>query len=88
MGQKNPKLILEGADFRYERKSGSVTFWVCSFYFRTKCRCRLKTTGNTVYVNNDHNHNAVEIPVDNMRSKNVFIIRSMQKPRKKVINSI
>lgn len=75
MGQKNPKLIVDGADFRFERKVNNFTFWVCSFYYRTKCRCRLKTTGNTVIVNNVHNHPIAAISADKMNSKQVNIVR-------------
>lgn len=55
-GRKQPKLILNGNYFVCNRKYQKCTNWRCTYYLRTKCASRLKTTGNMVLVKGHHNH--------------------------------
>lgn len=75
IGRKNPKLVLNGYDYSKEKCYGESTSWICPFYFKTRCKGRLTTKRNVVYVGNDHNHKPREIPIVNMSSKKVKIVR-------------
>lgn len=75
MGRTNPKLIIDNTDFRLHNNMGGTTYWRCSFYFRTKCKCRVKTSGNVVYVINSHNHDSAKLAVGHLKRKCVRIVR-------------
>lgn len=74
-GRTNPKLVLDGTDFRLQEKHDNSTIWRCSYYYRTKCKCRLRTAGNVVQVTNNHNHESAKINLANLITKNVLIVR-------------
>lgn len=76
VGRTNPKLIIDGTDFRLHNSVGPFTHWRCSFYFRTKCKCRVKTTGNIVYLTNNHNHETSNLRLDHLKGKKVTIVRN------------
>lgn len=78
MGRTNPKLVLDGIDFRLQKKVGNTTVWLCSFYYRTKCKCRLKTTGNIVIVQSNHNHEPAEINLKYLVPRTVVIVRNLE----------
>ncbi|KAL3277335.1 hypothetical protein HHI36_012686 [Cryptolaemus montrouzieri] len=44
VGKKNPKIILDGHDFACHIKELKKTTWICSAYYKTKCKTRLYTT--------------------------------------------
>lgn len=75
IGRKYPKLVLDGFDYSKEKSYGDSTSWVCPSYFKTKCKARLITKGNMVYVRNGHNHTSKDRSLLNMSSKLVTIIR-------------
>lgn len=75
-GRKNPKLIIDGFEFKFEKKKGNGTFWNCTFYQKTKCKCRLVTRANLVYLRHSHNHERKYIDIQNMSHKMVSVIRS------------
>ncbi|XP_018573623.1 protein tramtrack, beta isoform isoform X41 [Anoplophora glabripennis] len=76
IGRKsNPKLIVDGHDFNIERKAETKTTWVCSSYFRTKCKARISTSGNAVFVSGQHNHTPRNTVLTNSKSKKVTIVR-------------
>lgn len=55
-GVKNPKIIFEDNEFiMHIRQSGS-TRWRCSYCNKTKCKSRLYTTGQSLYIMKSHNH--------------------------------
>lgn len=76
MGRTNPKLIIDGIDFRLHNSMGNITHWRCSFYFRTKCKCRVKTSGNIVYLTNTHNHDVPRLTLTHLKGKQVTIVRN------------
>ncbi|KAF7282368.1 hypothetical protein GWI33_002746 [Rhynchophorus ferrugineus] len=55
-GKKNPKIILEDNDFILNNKYGNKTTWRCRCYGKTGCKSRLTTSGKTVKIIADHNH--------------------------------
>uniref|UniRef100_A0A6P7H3S1 Protein tramtrack, beta isoform-like isoform X13 n=1 Tax=Diabrotica virgifera virgifera TaxID=50390 RepID=A0A6P7H3S1_DIAVI len=78
VGTKNPKIIVDDFDFNMARKSNQKTTWICSGYFKTKCKCRAATSGRIVYLTGSHNH--LPKPVEkkkltNMLSQHVTIVR-------------
>lgn len=77
MGRKNPKLIVDGYDFKFEKKNGGSTFWSCPTQMRTKCKCRLITRGNVVYVRHTHNHEAKVVDISKMSYKEVMVKRCL-----------
>lgn len=80
VGTKNPKIIVHNYDFNLARKTQKKTIWVCSFYYKTKCRCRLQTSGRMVYMRADHNHLPKEkcTKFTNLLSQRVTIIRKQE----------
>lgn len=76
MARKHPKLIVDGHDFKFDKSTEAGTTWSCPFYFKTKCKCKLKTAGNVVQFLNNHNHPPKDISLKNMSFKKVTIIRS------------
>lgn len=76
MARKHPKLIVDGYDFKLDKNTESATTWSCPFYFKTKCKCRLKTTGNIVFFDSSHNHKPKELSLENMSFRKVTIVRS------------
>lgn len=75
MGRKNPKLILDGHDFRIEKNYDKSSFWVCTSYSRTKCKARLITKENVVIFCNQHNHEPKHNDTFNLACRNVTIIK-------------
>lgn len=75
-GRKKPKVIVEGYEFHFERSIGNATFWSCPFYTKTRCKCRLKTMGHTVRLNDDHNHRPKPVDVLGCSSRTVFIVKT------------
>lgn len=55
-GKRYPKLLLEGHDFKVKHKVLNKTTWICCQYPLTKCRMRLVTTGQDVFLREEHNH--------------------------------
>lgn len=82
MGRKYPKLIIDGYEFQYEKKTAntSTTFWVCGTYHKSKCKGRLITKGNVVYLRHSHNHPARDFDLSTMSSKRVEVIREKLLP--------
>ncbi|XP_018573605.1 protein tramtrack, beta isoform isoform X24 [Anoplophora glabripennis] len=78
VGTKNPKIIVDDHDFNMARKTESKTMWICSGYFKTKCRARATTSGRMVYVNGLHNHPPKQkrSKFTNMLSQRVTIVRN------------
>lgn len=76
VGRTNPKLIIDGTDFRLHNNLGQVSHWRCSFYFRTKCKCRAKTSGNVVHLTNYHNHETARLELKNLKPRRVTILRN------------
>lgn len=78
VGTKNPKIIVDDHDFNMARKAESKTTWICSGYFKTKCKARATTSGRMVYVNGIHNHlpKQKRSRFTNMLSQNVTIVRN------------
>lgn len=76
MARKHPKLIVDGYDFKFDKNTETATTWSCPFYFKTKCKCKLRTSGNVVSVINSHNHQPKELSLKNMSFKKVKIIRT------------
>lgn len=57
VGTKLPKIIVDNYDFNTARKSETKTTWICSSYFKTKCKTRATTCGRNVYITGPrHNH--------------------------------
>lgn len=75
MGRKNPKLIVDGYEFQFEKKSGNSTFWTCPTNHKTRCKSRLITKGNVVYLRHLHNHNAKPVDKSKLSYKIVTIKR-------------
>lgn len=74
-GRTHPKLVLDSVDFLLHENVANCTVWRCCFYRKSKCKCRLKTTGNSVLIYNDHNHEKANIIVDHLVPKQVHIIK-------------
>ncbi|KAK9884696.1 hypothetical protein WA026_007542 [Henosepilachna vigintioctopunctata] len=56
VGTKNPKIIVHAFDFNLAKKTPNKTIWVCSNYYKTKCKCRVTTSGKMVFIRAEHNH--------------------------------
>lgn len=76
-GTKNPKLIVDGHAFYFEQNKSTKTFWFCCMNSKTKCKVRVSTCSNVVYVNGMHNHYPQNIKRNDLKSKKVTIIRNM-----------
>lgn len=51
IGRKYSELVLDGYDHSTEKSyTDSTSCWVCPSYFKTKCKARVITKGNMVYV--------------------------------------
>lgn len=75
MGRKNPKLIVDGYEFKFEKHKGNGSFWTCPTYQRTKCKSRLITRGSIVFLRHLHNHEPKELDLRTMSYKYVLIKR-------------
>lgn len=77
VGTKNPKIIVDDYDFNMANKSSTKTKWICSGYFKTKCKARAATSGRMVLVTGLHNHPPRHTgkKFTNMLSQAVTIIR-------------
>lgn len=76
MGRKNPLLIVDGYEFRCEKKGPKGTFWTCLAGPKSKCKSRIITKENVVFLRSFHNHEAKELDLRNMSSKFVKIMRN------------
>ncbi|KAH1028207.1 hypothetical protein HUJ05_001582 [Dendroctonus ponderosae] len=57
VGTKLPKIVVDNHDFNFVRKSDTKTTWLCSSYFKTKCKTRATTNGRMVQITGfRHNH--------------------------------
>ncbi|CAG9856464.1 unnamed protein product [Phyllotreta striolata] len=77
VGNKNPKIIVDNYDFNMATKMPTKTKWLCSGYYKTKCKARATTSGRMVQITGLHNH-APRIDkkkYTNMLSQTVTIIR-------------
>lgn len=59
-GQRTPRIILNGYIYGINRRYQNKTFWLCSFYTKTKCTARVTTSGTTAKLSNRHNHPPTE----------------------------
>lgn len=75
VGRTKPKIILDGYDFKFQRNMCESTYWTCTFYEKTKCKSRLKTKANIVFVTGSHNHSPKEVNLTNCSFKDVKIKR-------------
>lgn len=75
-GRKKPRVIVGGYEFLFERSHGKATFWSCPFYSKTRCKCRLKTMGTIVRLNDSHNHYPKPVDLQNCLSREVHIVRT------------
>ncbi|XP_072393834.1 uncharacterized protein [Diabrotica undecimpunctata] len=80
MATKNPKIILDHHDYIVLRKEFNKTIWMCSKYFNVakenRCKSKLITSGLTVHVSGEHNHEPRESRnYKNMHSQKVQIFR-------------
>lgn len=78
MGRIKPKIILDKYDFKLQRNNGDITYWICATYNKTKCKCRLKTTRNVVYVSNRHSHDPKDLNLADFSFRDVVIIKKNQ----------
>lgn len=84
VGNKNPKLVVDGHTYRMFKKYDHKTVWRCSQYFGTRsdrCKSRISTTGKNVIISSDvHNHEIFCKPdkyYENMQCSDVNIIREV-----------
>ncbi|XP_044262647.1 protein tramtrack, beta isoform-like isoform X15 [Tribolium madens] len=61
VGDKNPKIFLDGYDYLLLKKYPDRTTWLCTSYYgrlreKQRCRSRIVTRGRVVYVSGVHNH--------------------------------
>lgn len=59
VGRKHPKIVLNGYEFRMRPIPDSLnkTLWICTQEPKTKCKVRLQSSGNQLFVKNvAHNH--------------------------------
>jgi hypothetical protein len=78
MAVKHPKIILNRCTYTISRKSFDKTTWMCTSYYKTKCKSRLTTSGNCVKVSGNHNHapNGDSEKCKNMVSQVVSIVKT------------
>lgn len=79
VGTKLPKIIVDNYDFNMARKSATKTTWICSSYFKTKCKTRATTCERMVYITGPmHNHEPKESKnkFTNMLSQLVTVYRN------------
>lgn len=78
VGTKNPKIVVDDYDFNMARKTPNKTVWICSGYYKTKCKTRATTSGRMVYINGIHNHEPKQkkSKFKNMLSQHVTIVRT------------
>lgn len=77
VGYKHPKIIFEGVDYRIDFKAAGRTSWRCSYYYRTKCRAKLSTSGHVVRLFGEHNHQHRPdlYQIDTAKPQRVTVIR-------------
>ncbi|XP_072393813.1 uncharacterized protein [Diabrotica undecimpunctata] len=73
-GQKHPILILNNFYYTMHWKDNNKTRWRCRRHNSLRCISFLYTTGNTVYIQNKHNHTCEQINMSNLSSQNVTVI--------------
>lgn len=56
IGNRTPRIVLDGFIYGINRRYQNKTFWLCSSYTKTKCTARVQTSGSTAKLSNDHNH--------------------------------
>ncbi|XP_023014972.1 uncharacterized protein isoform X29 [Leptinotarsa decemlineata] len=76
---KYPKVILNNYGYRIHRKENNKTRWRCCHENKLKCKAVLYTTGNSVFVNNNHNHSPEIISEGDLVRKKVNIIYQIKK---------
>lgn len=55
-GNRRPRIFLNGYMYGINRRYQNKTFWLCSWYTKTKCTARVTTSGTTARLSNEHNH--------------------------------
>lgn len=82
-GPKYPKLVLDNFIYQKHRKQlNNVTRWRCRKEKTTRCKAYLHTIGNTVTVNNHHNHNNEEVDPFTIMNQKFVYIRYSEKNKK------
>ena len=78
VGKKYPKIILENYAYTVHKKMQNKTLWICPGYYKTKCKCKITTTGRMVQISGEHNHgpNNDGTKFKNMLSQVVSIVRT------------
>ncbi|CAG9764329.1 unnamed protein product [Ceutorhynchus assimilis] len=77
-GTRNPILILDENEYTIYSKRHDNTRWRCSWYFKTKCKSRLISSGKIVEVLNEHNHLAkTSRNLSNCQRQYVYIRRRL-----------
>ncbi|XP_056643897.1 modifier of mdg4-like isoform X17 [Diorhabda carinulata] len=80
-GQKHPMLILNNYCYTMHWKDRNKTRWRCRRHNTLRCITFLYTTGNTVYIHNEHNHSCETMNMANLSSQNVTVIHRAIKNR-------
>lgn len=78
VGLKHPKIILANYSYNFHTRMGNRTLWMCPSYYKTKCKCKVITTGRVVQIHHEHNHapNYDPSKYQNMSSKKVTIVKN------------
>lgn len=80
-GRKYPKIVMNNYEFRMlaGKSNSSKTLWICT-QENNKCKVRVKSAGNIIFVKNvQHNHPpSFSKQVDDLKSK-VFNIINLSK---------
>ncbi|XP_044262653.1 protein tramtrack, beta isoform-like isoform X20 [Tribolium madens] len=81
VGKKYPKIILNNYSYTVHKKLTNRTCWICPSYYKTKCRCKVTTTGRVVHITGEHNHgpNSDISKYKNMLSQVVQIVKTKPK---------
>lgn len=77
VGTKRPKIILNYNDYTMAKQLASKTYWLCTQYYKTRCKSRIITKDRMALVSNDHNHapSCRNVDVQNMVSLEVTITK-------------
>lgn len=74
MTRKQPPLVIDGYDFKFDKCTDSATIWSCPFLSKTSCKCRLWTSSNIVHFMNTHNHPPKGLSLANMSLKQGTVV--------------
>lgn len=55
-GRKNPILILDDYEFKVEARTKEKSYWCCNMKNKYRCKCRLLSWGNTLYIKSSVDH--------------------------------